>query len=277
MTGRSHIVHAWDGLALHAREWGDGPGLPLLCLPGLVRSCEDFADFAARHAGRRRVVGLDYLGRGRSGRTRDASRYEPEPCLRDILDVCAALHLHRVVAVGTSYGGLLAMGLAAIRPALLAAVVLNDIGPELGAAGEAFLRGFVADDPALPDLDAAVAHLRHCLPYLSLSTDAEWRRFATLTYVPGADGRLHPMWDTRIAAWMVPPVRDLWPLFGALRPMRLLLVRGLHSNILLQPTVEKMLALRPDMQVAEIPGIGHAPTLAEPQAARAIDGFLGAL
>jgi pimeloyl-ACP methyl ester carboxylesterase len=271
------MVRSWDGLDLHAREWGDGPATPLLCLPGLVRSSEDFADFAARHAGGRRIVGLDYLGRGRSGRTGDIRRYEPEPCVRDILDVCAALHLHRVVAVGTSYGGLLSMGLAALRPALLEAVILNDIGPELGSAGEAFLRGFVADDPALPDLDAAVAHLRHFLPYLSLTTDAEWRRFAALTYIPGPDGKLHPTWDTRIAAWMVPPVRDLWPLFGALAPMRLLLIRGLHSNILLQPTVEKMLARRPDMLVAEIPGVGHAPTLAEPQAERAIDSFLAAL
>lgn len=277
VAGSSRMFRAWDGLALHVREWGDGPATPLLCLPGLVRSADDFADFAARHAGGRRIVAIDYPGRGRSGRSRNIRRYEPEACARDVLDVCAAMHLPRVVAVGTSFGGLLAMGIAALRPCMLEAIVLNDIGPELGAAGEAFLRDFVAEDPALPDLDSAAAHLRARLPYLSLTTDAEWCRFAELTYAPGADARLHPRWDTRIARWMVPPMRDLWPLFGAIGHLRVLLIRGLHSNMLLQDTVEKMLALRPDMIVAEIAGVGHAPTLAEPQAERAIDAFLAAL
>lgn len=275
MAALTRTLSAWDGLPLHVLEWGAGPGLPLLCLPGLVRTAEDFADFAAAHPGRR-VVSLDYPGRGRSGRARDVRRYLPEACLRDVLDICAALHLHRAVVVGTSFGGLMAMGIAALRPGLLAGVVLNDIGPEIGAAGGAFLRGFVGEDPALPSLAASAAHLRAKLPYLSLTTEAEWARFATLTYQEGADGRWHPRWDTRIERLLTPPIRDLWPLFGALDGIRLLLVRGMHSNLLLAPTVERMQALRPDMAVAEVPGVGHAPTLAERPAARAIDAFLEA-
>lgn len=273
MAALTRTIHAWDGLALHVHEWNSGPATPLLCLPGLVRTGEDFADFA-RTQPQRRVVSLDYPGRGQSGRAARVARYAPEQCLRDVLDMCAALHLHRAVVVGTSFGGLLAMGIAAIRPGLLAGVVLNDIGPELGAAGGAFLRGFVGEDPALPSLAASAAHLRAKLPYLSLTTDAEWSRFAALTYQPGTDGRWHPRWDRRIEQLLTPPIRDLWPLFGALAGVRLLLVRGMHSNILLAPTVARMQALRPDMTVAEVPGVGHAPTLAEPPAAQAVAAFL---
>ena len=77
-------------------------------------------------------------------------RYAPEACLRDVLDVCAALHVHGVTVVGTSFGGLLAMGLAAVRPALLRGVVLNNIGPEIGWRRGVRAR-FVGVDPALPD------------------------------------------------------------------------------------------------------------------------------
>ncbi|MCC6718114.1 MAG: alpha/beta fold hydrolase [Acetobacteraceae bacterium] len=268
-------VSAWDGLPLLVHDWGVPSRLPaLLCLPGLVRTGGDFAELAARHGPARRVVSLDYAGRGGSGRARDVARYAPEACLRDLLDVCAALHLHRVVAVGTSMGGLLAMGLAAARPGLLAGVVLNDIGPEIGTQGMAAIRHHVADDPALPDLAAAAAHLRTRLPDLSLDGEAAWQRFAALTYAPGADGRLHPRWDTAIAGLLGRAVPPLWPLFGALAGMDVLLVHGLRSRVLTAETVARMRAARPDMIYAPIEACGHAPTLGEPAACAALDGFL---
>ncbi|MDQ2805145.1 MAG: alpha/beta hydrolase, partial [Pseudomonadota bacterium] len=52
----------------------------------------------------RRVISLDYADHGRSGRSRNAARYAPEACVRDVADLCAALHLHRAVVIGTSFG-----------------------------------------------------------------------------------------------------------------------------------------------------------------------------
>ena len=115
-------------------------GTPLLCLPGIVRTSGDFETLAHALGAGRRVVAPDYAGRGQSGRSRDITRYAPEACLRDVLDICAALHLHRAIAIGTSFGGLLSMGLAAARPSLFRAVVLNDIGPEIGSSGTEFVR-----------------------------------------------------------------------------------------------------------------------------------------
>ncbi len=260
-----HRLSAWDGLPLVAREWRDGDArLPLLCLPGFVRTSGDFDTLARLLGAGRRVVAPDYPGRGQSGRAPDVARYAPEACLRDVMDTCAALHLHQAIVIGTSFGGLLSMGLAAARPSLLRAVVLNDVGPELGSAGTAFVRDFVGRDPALPDIDAAVAHLRVLLPPMSLDGDDDWRAMAALTYGPGADGRLHPLWDIRIARLVDRPTPDLWALFSALAHLPLLLVRGEASDILLPATVARMQALRPDMEVVSLPGIGHAPTLSEP-------------
>ena len=123
-----HRISAWDGLSLVVREWRDGNArTPLLCLPGLVRTSGDFATLAHKLGTGRRVVAPDYPGRGGSGRSRNIARYAPEACLRDLLDICAALHLHQVITIGTSFGGLLSMGLAAARPSVLRAVVLNDV------------------------------------------------------------------------------------------------------------------------------------------------------
>jgi pimeloyl-ACP methyl ester carboxylesterase len=166
------------------------------------------------------------------------------------------------------------MGIAVARPGLLRGVVLNDIGPEIGSAGDAFVREFVGHDPALPSLDACAAYLRTNLPPLSLESDAAWRRAAALSYAEGPDGRFHPLWDTRIADLLTAPRPDLWPLFGALGHLPLLLVRGVVGNVLLPETVAQMRAQRADMFVAEVPGVGHAPTLTEPEALTAIRRFL---
>jgi len=270
-----HRIAAWDGLPLCVREWHSGDQhAPILCLPGLVRTGADFETVAQAIGAGRRVIAIDYAGRGDSGRARDIVRYAPEACVRDVTDACAALHIHGAVTIGTSFGGLLIMGLAAARPGLVRAAILNDIGPDIGTDGADFVREFVGDDPALGSLDACVALLREKLPPLSLHTDSAWRRMAELTYQPGADGKYHPVWDTRIARLLHRQPPDLWPLFGALAGVPVLLVRGAVSNILLSGTVSRMRAERPDMTVVELPGIGHAPILTEPAALAAIETFL---
>ncbi|HVY15839.1 MAG TPA: alpha/beta hydrolase [Rhodopila sp.] len=270
-------ISAWDGLPLHVRVWDGDPSLPpLLCLPGLVRTGGDFEAVVPAIARGRRAVTLDYVGRGDSGWTRDVARCSPEACLRDVMDVCAALHIHRAVAIGTSFGGLLAMGLAAASPSLLRAAVLNDIGPGIGTEGASFVRDFVGFDPALDSLEACVTMLRARLPPLSLDSDADWRRMAELTYRRGDDGRYHPLWDIRLADTLDAASRNLWPLWGALAHVPVLLVRGGVSNILLPDTVERMRSERPDMRLVTLPDIGHAPILTEAPALAAVQSFLEA-
>jgi pimeloyl-ACP methyl ester carboxylesterase len=278
MDELTHRVTAWDGLCLHVREWSDSDNrLPLLCLPGIVRTGGDFAEVARRIGQGRRVIAPDYAGRGESDWSGRLARYEPEALLRDVLDICVALDLPHVVAVGTSFGGLLAMGLGAARPLLLRGVVLNDIGPALGQEGADFVRRFIAGDPALPDLDACAAFLKRHLPPLSLQTAQEWHAMAALTYEQGDDGLYHPNWDTRIAKLLRAPPRDLWPLFGALAHVPVMLVRGEASDILLEATVARMRQERPDMRTVSLPGIGHAPTMIEPPVVEALRDFLDAL
>jgi pimeloyl-ACP methyl ester carboxylesterase len=271
--------HARDGLRLSALDHPGPEGrTPILCLPGLTRSAADFTPLAERHAGTRRVVALDHAGHGESGRPAESARYRIEESLRDVTDAMAALHCPRAVIVGTSFGGILAMVLAVLRPTAIRGVVLNDVGPELGAVGLDFVQNFVARDPALPSLEAAIEHLQRTLPPLT-HDEAGWRRFAALTYAPGPDGLWHPRWDIRVAEAMrgAGPMPSLWGPFGALAHAPLMLVRGGVSDLLTAEAAARMRAERPDMTFVEVPGCGHCPTLDEPEVAPALDRFLDAI
>jgi len=282
VKARPLAVSARDGLRLAALEWpGDPARAPLLCLPGICRTARDFAALARRHAGRRRVVALDYAGHGESARAADPRRYAPEALIRDVMDMMAALHLHGVVLVGTSFGGLAAMAIGAMRPASLAAVALNDIGPEIRPAGREAVLELIGTDPALPSLEAATEWLCRRHPPLPALDGPGWRAFAERSFAPGEDGLWHPRWDIRIgrqavgAAAGAPP--DLWPFFRALARLPLMLVWGEASTLLAADTVAAMRHARPDMGLVALPGTGHAPTLEEAAAAAALDAFIEAV
>jgi pimeloyl-ACP methyl ester carboxylesterase len=273
-----HRITAWDGLPLLVREWRDGSQrLPLLCLPGIVRTSGDFETLAGALGAGRRVISPDYPGRGGSGRARDVMRYAPEACLRDVLDICAALHVHDAIAIGTSFGGLLSLGVASARPTLLRGVVLNDVGPDVGSDGHEFVRQFIGNNASFADAEAAVTYLRAVLPPLSLDGDAAWRAMAALTYAPRGDGMLRPVWDTRIARLLNGQTRDLWALFGGVAHLPLLLIWGEASNILLPATIARMQEVHQNMRVVSLAGIGHAPTLNEPSIVAALRAFIDEL
>lgn len=279
MRYRERHLTAQDGLRLYYRDYGDplSPRLPLLCLTGLTRNSADFADLAERHAAERRILCLDYRGRGRSGYDPNWRNYEPHTYLSDIAHLVAATDLHRAVVVGTSLGGILAMGLAVMRPTLLAGVVLNDIGPDVIAGGLTRILDYIGIDQPQPDWDSAVAALQKLLPTLSIRTEAGWLKMAQATYRAGPDGKLHFDWDLNLAKplkAMRGPPPDLWPYFRALRAVPVLALRGALSDMLSAETFERMALAKPDLLRVTVPNSGHAPTLNEPEAAAAIDDFI---
>lgn len=284
---RRRSLRTRDGLRLSVIEWEGPPPSPrhagpppLLCLPGITRNARDFERIGAWQAPRRRVVAIDYLGHGESERPASPERYSVQEAVRDLLDAMAALHLHRAVLLGTSFGGILAMTLGVFRPGALAGVVLNDIGPALEGSGLDSVRDLMGRDPAHPDLDTAAAYLQDRLPPLDVGEEG-WRGFADRTYRRGEDGRWHPRWDIRLAQAMggkgggVPP--NLWPFFHALGHVPVLVVWGEESDILSVHTVDAMRRARPDLALVALPGTGHAPVLEAPEARAGLGRFLDAL
>ena len=277
---RERRIRSRDGYTLAVLDWaGDASRTPLLCLSGIGRNALDFAGLAERHAGQRRVVALDYIGHGESDRAAEVTRYDPREALADVLDVCAALGMPRVVTVGTSFGGLLSMFLALQRPAMLRGVVLNDIGPRIESGGVGRVREFLGRDPAFASEAEAAQYLRRVQPQLPVADEAGWLRLAARTYKRGPDGRLHPRWDLRIARAMDTgaAVSDFGPLCSGLHDIPVLLVWGELSEILSAATVNRMRGEKPDLELVVHPTSGHAPLLEEPEIAPRLDAFLDRL
>jgi pimeloyl-ACP methyl ester carboxylesterase len=272
-------ISARDGLMLYARDYGDRLAwrTPLLCLPGLTRNSADFARLARRLGRDRRVLCPDYRGRGRSEYDDDWRNYEPRFLVDDVANLLAATGVERAVVLGTSLGGLLAMGLAVMKPLAVAGAILNDVGPDVEAQGPGQIQRYIAADQPQPDWPTATAFLRRTLPQLALANDADWLEFARGTYREGADGALHFDWDIRLAQTLGKGsggVPDLWPLYRALSRVPVLALRGEASDILSPSTFARMAQEKPGLVGVTIPGVGHAPSLDEESARKAIDEFL---
>jgi pimeloyl-ACP methyl ester carboxylesterase len=279
LTGfQEHRYTAQDGLSLHYRSYGDplARRTPVLCLPGLARNSKDFHRLAARLCADRWVVCPDYRGRGRSDYDPDSDNYQPATYLSDIRHLLAAAGLHHAVVIGTSMGGLLACAMGAAMPGALAGVVLNDIGPDIGESGQARITTYLAQDHPQPDWDSAVAAFKALFPTLSLRTEEDWRAATEATWAAGDDGMLHYDWDIRIVEPLLRkrPLPDLWALFRSLQKLPVLAIRGGVSDVLLPETFARMAAEHPGLDQVTIEGVGHVPSLVEPEATEAIDRLL---
>lgn len=286
MDARSHFFVTHDGLRLHARLWTpqrDDGRLPAVCLAGLTRNADDFARLGAALAGGatpRRVVAMDYRGRGLSDHDADWRRYDLPTERSDLLALLTSLNIGRAHFIGTSRGGLHIMALAAEHRDLVAAVVLNDIGPVLEPAGLQRIKGYIGRPAAPRSLADAVRLMKFGDAAAGFDglDEGEWRYFAATTFGHDeADLRLR--YDPRIARTLdgidlSEPLPDSWGSFDKLRPAPILTIRGANSDLLSAETLEAMVRRWPGNRALTVPGQAHAPLLADDPTISAIATFL---
>jgi len=282
VSGVSRFIIAPDGLTLHVREYGDrrSPRLPVVCLPGLSRTAEDFdvlaSAIAADAAAPRCVLSLDSRGRGLSDRDRNPKNYAIPVELSDVIAVLVAFDAAPAIIVGTSRGGLLAMALGTQRPGAVAGVVLNDIGPVIEAQGLRRIKGYVGKLPEPRTFEEGADILRHIargqFPNLQA---ADWMAAAKRGWRE-QNGRLIPTYDPALAhnlAAMSPDRPNMWRQFEALARVPVMVIRGANSDVLSSATVDAMKARHPEMDVLVVPDQGHAPLLVEPDVIARIGQF----
>ena len=283
--GESVFISAPDGLKLHARCYGPraSNAVPVICLPGLARTAADFEVLAGALATdgpqSRRVIAIDYRGRGRSDYDRNPANYNVAIELADVVAIVTALDAMPAVFVGTSRGGLLIMLLAVVRPAAIAGAVLNDIGPAIEPQGLMRIKGYVGKLPQPSSFEDAAQVLRRLFggqfPKL---TAQDWLRNAQRTFKEKG-GRLVPTYDPNLARTLdaVTPETQLpalWQQFDALAGRPVMVVRGGLSDILSADTVAAMRTRRQSLEVMEINDQGHAPLLSEPDTMARICDFV---
>lgn len=271
-----------DRLRLHFRDYaGSSDKPPILCLHGLTRNARDWAEFAERYSPRRRVLALDFRGRGGSDYDPVSARYNPLTYAGDVRQLLDELGIAQAIFVGTSLGGLVTMTVAATTPERIHATILNDIGPDIAAGGLDRILTYVGKDHRFKSWDEAAEAI-------AANQGASFERYGHGDWVKMArrncredEGEIRFDYDMAIAEPFKrtgpAPHVDLWPFFAALAEKPLLVIRGAQSDLLTEATAARMQQAAPNMRLAEVPGVGHAPELNEPEAVAAIDEFLDSL
>ena len=276
-TNRFHA--AADGTRLHYRDYSgatDRP--PILCLHGLTRNARDFEGVAPRlQAAGWRVIVPDMRGRGQSGWT-DPVTYTLPIYMADLDALAADAGFDRAVFVGTSMGALLTMLIAAARPGRVVGACLNDIGPVIERAGLERIAGYLGAVGPFPDWDAVAARIAATDgPTFPAYTAADWAVHARRRARADAGGVVMD-YDPRVADGFSAETGNsaaaLWPLFDALATVPALSVRGACSDLLSADGQAAMGARHPGLHVVTVPGVGHAPSLEEPDAVAGVDRLL---
>ncbi|CAH0259717.1 2-(acetamidomethylene)succinate hydrolase [Massilia sp. Bi118] len=274
-----------DGLRLYARDYAGSSGparLPVICIHGLTRNSADFDELAPLIAAlSRRVIAVDVRGRGHSQRDPRHDNYNPVVYAGDVARLMHELGIARAVFIGTSMGGLITMTLAAQHIDLVAAAILNDIGPVLSEKGLARIAGYAGKAVALGNWDDAAGFIKDInLCAFPDNSEEEWGKWARRAFEQDETGSLSPRYDPNIAIALQT---------GKLRPTSLaarmafrrlarkrpvMLVRGELSDLVEARQADWMRRAAPNMQYVEVPQVGHAPMLTEPAALKAIAEFL---
>ena len=243
----------------------------------------DFGEFV-RHW--RRIAGpehplvlVDLKGRGRSSYRRRSNDYSSLNDARDLSALADALGLERAAFLGQGYGGQVIMALASLRPKLLAAAILIDSGPLTDPRGLVRLRNNLEHIGSLKGETVIRTAFRQVLAadYPGAS-DAVLDRLAQRTHLldkRGAHGLFDPYFLKRLHEFehddvLVPQ----WPLFEALTPVPLMLLRTQLTDQLRRQTFDEMLVRRSDATALVIAGQGSPALLDHADEVGAIAAFL---
>jgi len=113
-----------DGLNFSYLDSGDS-GRPLIALHAHLMEAATFTRLAADLAPGWRVIALDQRGHGHSSH---AASYTRADYLGDIAALYAHLKLQSAILLGNSLGGVNAFQFAALHPAQVSALIIEDVG-----------------------------------------------------------------------------------------------------------------------------------------------------
>jgi len=265
-----------NGLRLHYIDYGGDAERYAVCVHGLSGNAHNFDDLAKHLAPRYRVISVDVRGRGDSdwGPPTD---YLPQNYVTDLAAMLESIGIARTSLIGTSMGGIISIMYAGGWPDRVERLVLNDIGPEIDPAGAARIASYIGTAPdRFNDLSEVVAYYKANYPAMTRIPDDILAEHVKWSVKPDADRGLKWKIDPNIRR----PLRgataanrlDLWVPYARIA-CPTLIVRGAESDILPRATMTRMCTVLRVATSVEIPGVGHAPSLTEPESLRAINEF----
>lgn len=278
-TERHETSFDAGGVSLRSVWERQGPAhcdCAVLCVHAITRNRHDFAPLAHRLSDSIAVYSVDLAGHGDSGRLDGRGAYVREVFLSQLLQLLAAVREPRVGLIGTSYGGLLGMRLAARPDSTLRCLVLNDASAALDS--DFFLRTArkISFRPTLRSPAAVQGWMRLVFRQAGALHDTVIAELARHAAEPCVDGSYALRYDPEIAGvWLRDPLASTehWQPWRALRCPTLLL-RGELSEVLTPDALREMRQWHPETQVVEYPGVGHFPHLMSEEQLAPLRGWL---
>ena len=281
-------VQCLDSRGLHRMaywQWGDAANPKVLvCVHGLTRQGRDFDTLARAMADEYRVVCPDVVGRGRSDWLADPMGYSIPAYVADMVSLLARLDAQTVDWVGTSMGGLIGLGLASQSGAPVRRLVLNDVGPVIEPAALQRIGAYIGQSSFWTTLDEAADAAWALSQGFGPHSREQWLALTAPQLKPAAQGgrsgftaRCDPAIAVPLRA-VTPELAQageamLWHSYERLQCATLLL-RGAESDLLSAATAQAMTQRGPRAQLHEFAGVGHAPTLVQPDQIEVLRRFL---
>jgi pimeloyl-ACP methyl ester carboxylesterase len=262
-------------------EWGDSANPSVVvCVHGLTRQGRDFDTLAQDLAPHHRVICPDVVGRGQSDWLPDPAGYGLSTYVADMLVLLAHLGAPQVSWVGTSMGGLIGLVVASLPQQTVRRLVINDVGPTLEVAALQRIGSFLGVPAHWPTEQAAADALWAVSTGFGPHTPEQWLALSRPQIKPEGAGFTRRS-DPGIAVPFKAVTPELaaageaalWRAYDQLRCPTLLL-RGALSDLLSSATAAAMSQRGPKAQLMEFAGVGHAPTLVQPEQRAAVLRFL---
>jgi pimeloyl-ACP methyl ester carboxylesterase len=262
-------------------EWGDAANdTVLVCLHGLTRQGRDFDVLARAMADRYRVVCPDVVGRGRSDWLADPMAYSLPQYMSDMVTLLARVNARTLHCVGTSMGGLIGMTVAAIGHSLVHKLVLNDVGPRIDGAGVARIGSNLGQVRRWRTLGEAADAIWAVSTGFGPHTREQWLALTEPqlkkdgdALVPRSDVNIAQAFKAVTSGAVSAGEASLWHTYDRVTCPTLLL-RGELSDLLARDTAAEMATRGPRARCVEFAGVGHAPTLVQPEQVNAVREFL---
>lgn len=218
-----------------------GYGAVVLALHGHFGSARTFAGLARELAGSVRVIAIDQRGHGQG---RKGLRYAPDDYVADAAAFVEARNLAPAIVLGHSMGGVIAYLLAARRPELVRAVIVED--------APAVVPPDVLDVRSWPRRAPSLRALAEAIEAQGISDASYFVESA----VRDADGWGLAFDPEEMLASQELLVGDRWADWLAVK-QPLLLLHGTNSTVVETGHAREMARRRPETLYRELTGRGH--------------------
>ncbi len=260
-----------NGLRIHYLEWGTSGRQPLILLHGIARVAHTFDHLAPHFSKRYHVIAVDMRGHGDSGWD-PKQAYLVEDYVRDIEALVEQLKLRDIVFWGNSTGGRVAQVFAGSHPELVAAVVVEDVGPERPSAiSEGRGKRMAQEESGWASTDELLAKVGKDYPRTGAPLLEALVRHGSRQR---ADGRVIWKRDPAINKGFVPT--ELWRFVQNIKAPIIYILGG-ASTIVPAETQARLARTLPQAEIVTMPGLGHYPSEESPAEFLAIvERFLAA-